>query len=160
MERSSSHPCSFQVNVTIHAADDPVRREKPERPHNGERGGTRRKMSGNRILLLGRVRELALYRAEVLRDRGFEVKVPSGIAETIAETTRGGYDVVVISYTLSNDEVQKLAELVRQSCPDCPLVTISKTSRVDRRVDPDEIVLADDGPAALIRVLLRLRRYH
>ena len=68
--------------------------------------------------------------------------------------------MAVLSYTLSNDEVQRMAELVRQACPDCPLVTISQTGRLDTKVNPDETVLADDGPAALIRLLVRLRGYH
>jgi CheY-like chemotaxis protein len=122
-------------------------------------GRVRRRMSGNRVLLLGKQKELALYRAAVLRDRGFEVKAPTELNEAIAEIASGGYDVAVLSYTLSSDEVERLAELVRQSCPDCPLVTISTTGRTDRRVNPDETVLADEGPPGLIRVLQRLRTH-
>ncbi len=117
-------------------------------------------MSGNRVLLLGRMRELALYRAEVLRDRGFEVKIPEDSKEAIAEITRSAYDVAVLSYTLASDEVIQLAELARQSCPSCPLVTISKSGHLDRMVNPDETVLADDGPSALIKVLRRLQCNH
>jgi len=131
------------------------------RPHSrDERSKTQRRMSGNRVLILGRIRELALYRAEVLRDRGFEVKIPENAKEAIAEITRTGYDVAVLSYTLGSDEVKELAELVRQSCPECPLVTISRSGRLDRMVNPDETVLADDGPSALIEVLRRLQRNH
>jgi CheY-like chemotaxis protein len=126
----------------------------------GEHRKTRRTMAGNRVLMLGKLRELALYRAEVLRDRGFDVKIPATSAEAVAEITRGEFDVAVLSYTLSSDEVQSLAELVRQSCPDCPLVTISTTGMPDLKVNPDETVLADEGPSGLIKVLLRLRRHH
>jgi CheY-like chemotaxis protein len=116
-------------------------------------------MAGNRVLLLGKQRELALYRAAVLRDRGFEVKAPTDLNEAIVEITSGGYDVAVLSYTLSSDEVERMAELVRQACPNCPLVTISTTGRMDRRVNPDDTVLADEGPPALIRALQRLRAH-
>lgn len=132
--------------------DEPSRRIK-----DSSGGETRRRMNGNRVLLLGKQRELALYRAAVLRDRGFEVKTPFELNEAIAEITAGSYDVVVLSYTLSSDEVEHMAELVRQSCPNCPLVTISTTGWADRKVNPDQIVLADEGPAGLIRVLQRLR---
>ena len=125
-----------------------------------ERNKTQRRMSGNRVLILGRIRELALYRAEVLRDRGFEVKIPENAKEAIAEITLANYDVAILSYTLDSDEVKELAELVRQSCPDCPLVTISRSGGLDRMVNPDETVLADDGPSALIKVLRRLQRNH
>lgn len=121
--------------------------------------GNRKRMLGDRALLLGKQRELALYRAAVLRDRGFEVRAPADLNQAIAEITEGSFDVAVLSYTLSSDEVEQMAELVRQSCPKCPLVTISTTGRADRRVNPDETVLADEGPAGLIRVLQRLRRH-
>src|SRR5690349_1203794 len=126
---------------------------KLERAGANQRPGQRRHMSGNRVLLLGKQRELALYRAEFLRDRGFEVSIPSTPQSSIWEITRGAYDVAVLSYTLSSDEVQKMTDLVRQSCPDCPLVTISSTPHPDLKVDPDATVLAEEGPTGLIRVL-------
>ena len=116
-------------------------------------------MLGNRVLLLGKQRELALYRAEFLRERGFEVSIPSTAEFSIGEIIRGAYDVAVLSYTLSSDEVQKMADLVRQSCPDCPLVTISSTHHPDLKVDPDAKVLAEEAPTGLIRVLQKLRKY-
>jgi CheY-like chemotaxis protein len=148
------------LNIEIYGGDGPVRGSDSERRPNRKHSGAVRRMLGNRVLLLGRMRELALYRAEVLRDRGFEVKIPADTEEAIAEIARGAYDVAVLSYTLSSDEVQQLAELVRQSCADCPLVTISKSGRLDRVVNPDETVLADEGPSALIKVLRRLQRHH
>jgi CheY-like chemotaxis protein len=151
---------SSGLNVEISAGEPPVGRGDAERRSNGKGDDARRKMSGNRVLLVGKSRELALYRAEVLRDRGFEVRIPTDTKESITEISRGAYDVAVLSYTLSSDEVQQLAELVRQACPDCPLVTISKSGRLDRMVSPDATVLADDGPSALIKALRRLQRHH
>lgn len=138
--------------------------DRPFSDGEAERAGDRRRaprrqMAGNRVLLLGRQRELALYRAEFLREHGFEVNIPATIEEALAEITRAAYDVVVLSYTLSSDEVQRMTELVRQSCPDCPLVTISMTRRPDLKVDPDAIVLAEQGPAGLLKVLRKLRSY-
>ncbi|HKW68647.1 MAG TPA: hypothetical protein VJP04_15245 [Terriglobales bacterium] len=107
----------------------------------------------NRVLMFGKIRELALYRAEVLQAHGFSVAIPTTRAEAIAAIRRGGFDVVVLSYTLSNDTVEEIAELVRQHCPECRLVTISDTKYRDARIDPDANVLADDGPKALIEAL-------
>ncbi len=133
---------------------------KPERTRVSRLpGNSRRHMSGRRVLLLGKQRELALYRAEFLRQRGFEVSIPSTVDSAIAEITGGAYDVAVLSYTLSSDEVQEMAELVRQSCPACPLVTISSSRYPDLKVDPDAKVLAEEGPAGLIKVLQKLREY-
>jgi len=66
----------------------------------------------------------------------------------------------VLSYTLPNDTVEELAELMHEYCQECALVAITDTGRVDRRIRPDEIVLADDGPGALIEALHRITRSH
>jgi DNA-binding response OmpR family regulator len=117
----------------------------------------RRKAHGNRVLMFGRIRELALYRAAVLRDRGFEVNAPRSREEAITAIRKGNFDIVVLTYTLSNETVKELAELVREYCPDCPLVAISNSCRIDREIGPDAMVNADDGPEALIAALRRVR---
>lgn len=129
-------------------------RGSPQRPAE-QRRTTRRKTSGNRVLMYGRVRELALYRAAVLRDRGFSVITPETLEEATASIRKGGYDIAVLTYTLSNEVVQELAELIREYCPQCPLVVISSNKRIDREVRPDEMVDANEGPAALLAALHR-----
>ncbi len=125
-----------------------------------DRGGwPRRKTRGNRILMLGRIRELALYRAAVLRDRGFDVATPHSHDDAISAIRRGNFDIAVLSYTLPNDEVKHLAELVREYCPECPVVAIvADRRRLDREIGPDAMVNADDGPDALLAALHRVRR--
>ena len=112
----------------------------------------------NRVLMFGRIRELALYRAEVLSTHGFKVTVPASKADAIAAIRRGGFDVAVFTYTLSSDTVEELAELVRQHCAECRLVTISETRNHDPKIDPDANVVADDGPSALLQALRSLLR--
>ena len=106
--------------------------------------------------MLGNNRELALYRAAYLGERGIEVVAPASRAETLGILQRGGFDAVIISYTLSSDSVLEYIELVRQICPGCPIVVISKTGNLDPKVMPDEIVMADHGPRALMEALRRL----
>jgi CheY-like chemotaxis protein len=108
--------------------------------------------------MFGRIRELALYRAAVLRDRGFDVATPNSREEAIAAIRNGGFDIVILTYTLSNETVQELAELLREYCPHCPLIAISANRRMDREIAPDEMVNADDGPAALLKALRRVTR--
>lgn len=115
--------------------------------------GRMRMAPRNRVLIFGKMRELALYRAEVLRAHGFSVAIPATKSDAIAAIRRADFDVVVLSYTLSNDTVEEVAELVRQHCPDCRLVTISDTKYRDAKINPDVNVLADDGPKALIEAL-------
>jgi CheY-like chemotaxis protein len=117
-----------------------------------------RRAAGSRVLLVGRIRELALYRAKVLSDSGFSVTIPGDKLETLKIIRHGDFDIAILSYTLPSDMVQEIAELVREYCPDSPLIAISETGRVDRRVDPDETVIADDGPPALIAALRRVTR--
>lgn len=106
--------------------------------------------------MFGRIRELALYRAEVLRDRGFEVATPESREEAIAAIRRGAFDIAILTYTLSNETVQELAELLREHCPNCPLIAISSNTQMDREIRPDLMVNADDGPAALLGALRRV----
>ena len=87
----------------------------------------------NRVLIVGRIRELALYRAEVLRHAGFDVRTPETKEEAMAIIERGNFDVAVLSYSLLSDTVQEMADHVREHCPNCPIVAIAETDRVDRR---------------------------
>jgi hypothetical protein len=99
----------------------------------------RPKRDGNRLLMFGRIRELALYRAEVLRNQGFEVAIPNSREEAIAAIRKGGFDVAVLTYTLSNETVQELAELIREYSPECAIVAITSGKGIDREIRPDEM---------------------
>ena len=127
--------------------------DQPER-----RNPVPRRTVGRRILMFGRIRELALYRAEVLRGSGFEVIAPGSREEAIAAIRKGNFDLAILTYTLPNDIVQELAQLVREHCPECPLLAISNNTRMDREIRPDVMVNADEGPSALIAALRRVMR--
>jgi DNA-binding response OmpR family regulator len=135
-------------------------RGKNLRSSSQSKRGTPRKLKGNRVLLFGRFRELALYRAEVLRSQGFAVVTPFSREESIAAVRRGHFDIAILTYTLSSETVQELAELVREYCPECPIIAISTSKKEDREIDPDEIVLADEGPPALLAALRKVTRRH
>ena len=126
----------------------------PEGQHKEHAGG--RKTGGRRVLLIGRFRELALYRAEVLRMHGFRVSTPATLAGAMDAVRRREFDIVVLSYTLPSDLVEELAEQVRQYCPSCPLIAISDNRSIDKKIFPDETAFAEDGPAALIAALRRV----
>ena len=136
----------------LKAASNNRRRTAPKSGSQA-RQGQLRSLPRNRVLMFGKIRELALYRAEVLRAHGFSVAIPDSEAEAVAAVQHGGFDVAVLTYTLSNDTVEELTELLRQHWPDCRLVTISETKYPDPKINPDANVLADDGPKALIEAL-------
>ena len=81
--------------------------------------------SGPRVLFFGAFRELALYRAEVLRMSGFNVTIAETKEDVAAILKKGDLDVAVFSYTLPTTTVEELAELLREYCPDTPLITIA-----------------------------------
>lgn len=107
-------------------------------------------------MLFGRLRELALYRAEVLRMSGFNVILPETKDEVAEILKRCALDVAVLSYTLPAATVEELSDLLRYHCPDIPLISISNLPWNDRRIAPSEVVIADHGPAALIAALRRV----
>ncbi|PYX87935.1 MAG: hypothetical protein DMG68_10090 [Acidobacteria bacterium] len=151
----STVPPSVQGHPAVRLG---IRGEKFDPPSTFQerRRSIRRRTKGNRVLMFGRIRELALYRAAVLRDRGFDVVTPKSREEAIVAIRKGGFDIAILTYTLSNETVQELAELVREYCPGCPLIAISTNPRMDREIAPDAMVNADDGPAALIAALRRV----
>lgn len=130
--------------------------ENPRREKRGQAHSPRAKKLGNRVLMVGRMRELALYRAEFLQQAGFIVSTPTDEVEAMRIMRRGEFDAIVLSYTLPNDTVQQLADSARDFCPDCPIIAITETGRFDRRIAPDAVALANDGPGALLSALNRV----
>jgi CheY-like chemotaxis protein len=110
------------------------------------------------VFLFGELRELALYRADVLESKGFEVMLPRTKAEAISAIQSGHFHIAILSYTLDSTTVQELAELIRQHCPECPLVTISKNAIPDRSVVPDEVVNSELGPSGLVEAVQRVAK--
>lgn len=129
----------------------PRRRLRPSSAANDENA-----RNAGKILLLGRLRELALYRTEYLRGKGYDVIAPSTRGEAVEAIRRAGYDVAVVTYTLPNELVLEYAQLLREYCPSCPLIVIADRDLGDRNVAPDAIVIADHGPDALLRAVQRV----
>lgn len=119
-------------------------------------GPDRRKSTEERILLLGRIRELALYRAEFLRAHGYRVAIPETRDEALRAIRTGNFDVAVLTYTLPSTQVEEFAQLIREYCERCRIIAISDARRLDRAINPDAIVIADDGPAALIAAVRKV----
>ena len=147
-------PCGLPLFTSFGDRDDfadvPGRRKKDK--------SNPRTTTGNRILLVGRLRELALYRAEVLSTHGFRVLTPETVEEAMEVIRRKQFDIAVLTYTLSSHVVEELAEQIRQYSPVCPLIAISDNERLDKKIFPDQTVLAREGPAALIAALHRVTR--
>ena len=136
------------------SASKSSRRKKETEPAvKGDHGAVPGK---NRVLLLGRFQELGLYRAEVLRSRGFEVQFCSRREEALQLVRNADFDAVVLSYTLPSEVVEELAEETRESSPHSRLIVIASSDRVDRKISPDAIAIAEDGPPSLLSALQRV----
>ncbi|MGI9104155.1 MAG: hypothetical protein ACR2IF_17075 [Terriglobales bacterium] len=129
---------------------------KPILPHESRKQGRIDRRRSNRVLMLGHLRELALYRAEVLQHHGFRVRLPDTEDEALAIVESGDFDVAVLSYTLPDTTAQRIAESVREYCPECPIIAIVHSVREDRRIAPDAVVIADNGPGELLSALRKV----
>lgn len=110
------------------------------------------------MLLFSGIWEVALYRAEALRGHGLDVVTPRSKEETVDLIRRGQADVVVLAYTLPNETVREVSELIRQNCPGCRLIAISESGKFDGRIAPDAVVIASHGPSALVNAIRRVSR--
>jgi CheY-like chemotaxis protein len=97
--------------------------------------------------------ELGLYRAEYLRSHGHNVVFPESMPAAVAAINDGSYDIVILSYSLSHDSVIELRELIEQSCPNCPVITLTEQSWPDQRIESDKVVLVSEGPEALLNAI-------
>src|SRR5689334_6387351 len=115
---------SLLPDIAVHCGQRPFGKSR-KNPRKSAQKGTA--ADTVRVLIFGRIRELALYRAEVLRTRGFSAIVPATKEEARQAIEQAEFDVAVLTYTLSNETVQELSELLRQKCPTCPLITITES---------------------------------
>ena len=111
-----------------------------------------------RVLLFSGMWEVALYRAEALRGHGLDVVTPRSKEEAVEIIRRREVDVVVLAYTLPSETVRELSDFLRQDCPGCRLIAISESGQFDQQVAPDAIVIASQGPGALIDAIRRVSR--
>ena len=107
--------------------------------------------------MLGQHLELGHYRAEFLKSHGIDVIFPENRQAALAAIRSGGFDVVLLSYSLSDDTAKELTEIIEQVRPECPIVSISNRRWEDRHVSPDATVLDTDPPQALLETLQRVQ---
>jgi len=110
------------------------------------------------VLLLGQHLELGHYRTEFLKSNGISVVFPESRESAIAAIRGGGFDAVILSYSLSNRTAKEMMELKDQTCPDCPLICISEKRWEDREFNPDAVILANDPPQFLLDAIKLVKK--
>ena len=110
------------------------------------------------VLMLGRQLELGYYRAAFLESHGFQVIFPESKNAALAAIQAGGFDAVIISYTLSNESAEEFFNLIKQTDKDCPVVAITQELTTKGSFAADEKVLDKDRPPALLDALIRIAK--
>lgn len=106
--------------------------------------------------MLGQHLELGHYRTEFLKSHGMGVIFPETKDAAFAAIRNCGFDVVILSYSLSDQSAKELVELLDQVNPRCPLICISEQRWYDRELKPDATVLATDPPQTLVDAIHRV----
>lgn len=106
--------------------------------------------------MLGQQLELGHYRTEFLNSHGISVIFPETKDAAFAAIRNGGFDSVILSYSLSDQIAKELVELIHQVNPRCPLICISEQRWYDRELKPDATVLATDPPQKLLEAIHRV----
>jgi DNA-binding NtrC family response regulator len=108
--------------------------------------------------MLGRQLELGYYRAAFLQSHGFHVIFPENKKAALAAIEAGGFDAVIISYTLSRESAKEFVTLIKQVDNDCPVVAITQKLCDEESFEHDEKVLDVDRPPALLEALIRIEQ--
>ena len=108
------------------------------------------------ILMLGRQLELGHYRAEFLQSYGIHVVFPESKQEADSAVRAGGYDAILLSYTLSKETIQELVGLIERYCPDCPIIAITQRNS-ELAFKPAETVLDTEPPKMLLEAIKRVQ---
>jgi DNA-binding NtrC family response regulator len=110
------------------------------------------------ILMLGKQLELGHYRAEFLQSYGIHVVFPESKEDAISAIRAGGYDAILLSYTLSKETTQELVTLTERYCPDCPIIAIAQRDN-ELAFKPAETVLDTDPPKMLLEAIKKVQTW-
>lgn len=107
---------------------------------------------GNSILLLSADRELSMLRDYVLQSAGFAVARADSRQEAL-RLLESKFEALVISYSVSGEDLAEMADLFRRRNPKCPIIGVTRGSWQDLKINPDFTLSGEDGPEALLEVL-------
>lgn len=107
---------------------------------------------GKSILLLSADRELSLLRDYALQSAGFAVARADSRQEAL-RLLESEFEALVISYSLSGDDMMEMAEMFRKRNPKSPVIGVTRGNWQDLKINPDFTLSGEDGPEALLEVL-------
>ena len=86
----------------------------------------------------------------VFFSRGCEVTLPTRTKDAIDLLRKKKFDAVVISHSMSKENVADLTELFRENDPNSPIIAVTKGRWANLKTDVDASVNGEEGPEALI----------
>jgi DNA-binding NtrC family response regulator len=110
------------------------------------------------VLLLARKDDLEPSISETLQRAGHNVQFPGSKQEALFLIHQRSFDCVVLFYSLSNDTIEELSELLKQACPTCPIVAVSQNGHMDFKLQPATMVQWRQGAEALLATLSMIER--
>jgi DNA-binding NtrC family response regulator len=108
---------------------------------------------GKAVLLLSADTELSLLRRHVLANAAFAVSRAGSRKEALQMLEQEKFDVLVISYSLSEESIAEMTALFRKQNPNAPIVAVAGGRWQDLKIEADATVTAEEGPEALIEAV-------
>ena len=108
---------------------------------------------GKKLLLLSADPELSALRGHALAHAGFAVTRAQSRKEALTLLEHEKFDVLVMSYSMSSENISEMAELFRNQNPNSPIVTVAKGRWQDLEIEFDSAVSGEEGPEALIEMV-------
>ena len=140
----------MQIGETIQAfLEESIRSFLDARHATAEKA---RDAKGKSILLLSADRELSLLRDYALQSAGFAVARADSRQEAL-KLLESEFEALVISYSLSGDDMTEMADLFRKRNPKSPVIGVTRGNWQDLKINPDFTLSGEDGPEALLELL-------
>ena len=104
-----------------------------------------------RILLVSRDL-VVLQTRKLMLGAYFDVNAAGRVLEARALLGEQNFDLIVLCYTLSQDECQEIVELAQQRCPGAKVLVLTAAGYAAKHVDVHRYFLAaEDGPFTLVK---------
>jgi DNA-binding NtrC family response regulator len=116
-----------------------------------------RRKSGNRIVSIGANANRLALRHAILELAGYEVWSTTNLSLALNFIRHDRCGVLLIHYSLPKEWRKILINAFRTSCPSGRVIGIADRTSTCQRGDVDEVVLEQDGTAALLLALSQRR---
>ena len=104
-----------------------------------------------RVLLVSRDL-MALQTRKLMLGAYFDVNAAGRALEARALLAEQNFDLVVLCYTLSQDECREIVELTQQHCPQAKVLVLTAAGYAAKQVDVHRYFLAaEEGPFTLVK---------